>query len=112
MDKFFDSVLLFDFYGDLLTEKQRRAYNMYYNDNLSLSEIADELSITRQGVREFLRRSEEAMLRYESVISLIKKHNERRDRIEVIISKLRPLLGADDDAVNGILNEIRGLGEI
>ena len=49
--------LLFDFYGETLTEKQRELFDLYYNEDLSLSEIAEHAGITRQGVRDSIERS-------------------------------------------------------
>jgi len=89
MEKFLRAALLFDFYGGLLTGKQRRAYEMYFGEDLSLSEIADELGITRQGVRDLLRRSENAMIEYEKALSLVARHGERSNLIDEIITALR-----------------------
>ena len=53
--------MLYDFYGDLLTPRQKEFYDMYYNDDLSLSEIAENYDITRQGVRDIIVRAERAL---------------------------------------------------
>ena len=53
--------LLFDFYGETLTEKQRELFDLYYNEDLSLSEIAEHAGITRQGVRDAVKRAEHAL---------------------------------------------------
>ena len=53
--------LLFDFYGETLTEKQRELFDLYYNEDLSLSEIAEHAGITRQGVRDSIKRAEHAL---------------------------------------------------
>ena len=50
--------LLYDYYGELLTEKQRTCFDLYYNQDLSLSEIAEDLGVTRQGVNDTLARAE------------------------------------------------------
>ena len=50
--------ILLDFYGDMLTAKQRDFINLYYNDDLSLAEIAENEGITRQGVRDAIKRAE------------------------------------------------------
>ena len=52
--------LLYDFYGDVLTERQKEFYDLYYNEDLSLSEIAENSGITRQGVRDVIVRAEAA----------------------------------------------------
>ena len=53
---------LLDFYGDMLSERKRTVLDRYYNDDLSLSEIADEIGISRQGVRELIKKAEEELL--------------------------------------------------
>ncbi len=54
--------MLFDFYGELLTDRQREFFDLYYNDDLSLAEIAENAGISRQGVRDIIVRAEGAML--------------------------------------------------
>ncbi len=56
---------LLDFYGDMLTEKQREVVECYYNEDLSLAEIAEEKGITRQGVRDGIKRAEQQLLEME-----------------------------------------------
>ena len=79
MAKNMEISLLFDFYGDMLTEKQRDVVELYYNDDLSLSEIAENFGITRQGVRDIIKRAEqrlnllEAECRYCERFSKLKK---------------------------------------
>ena len=57
---------LLDFYGDVLTERQREVMEQYYNDDLSLAEIADNFGITRQGVRDSIKRAEGILLDLEA----------------------------------------------
>ena len=57
-DKAFHMTMLFDFYGDLLTDRQKEFFDLYYNEDLSLAEIAENAGITRQGVRDVLVRAE------------------------------------------------------
>ena len=66
------SVLL-EIYGNLLTEKQRVLLENYYNDDLSLSEIAENDEITRQAVRDNLKKGENNLLEYEEKLGLMKK---------------------------------------
>ncbi|MBR6044322.1 MAG: putative DNA-binding protein [Ruminococcus sp.] len=61
---------LLDLYGELLTEKQRDMLELYYNDDLSLAEIAEHYEISRQGVHDSIRRGEEALEEYERVLGL------------------------------------------
>ena len=62
MAKNMEVALLLDFYGDMLTEKQREVMELYYNQDLSLAEIAENDGITRQGVRDSIKRAETQLL--------------------------------------------------
>jgi predicted DNA-binding protein YlxM (UPF0122 family) len=63
--------ILFDYYGLLLTEKQRRIFTLYHEDNLSLSEIGDELALSKQGVHDALKKAEAMLEDYEGKLKLI-----------------------------------------
>ena len=67
---------LLDFYGNLLTEKQADALDLYYNQDLSLAEIAELMSITRQGVRDNIKRGEKQLEDFEAVLRLCEKFGE------------------------------------
>ena len=84
MAKNLEISLLFDFYGDMLTEKQRDVVELYYNDDLSLSEIAENEGITRQGVRDSIKRAEAQLLEMEERLGLAKRFREMRDGFEAI----------------------------
>ncbi len=73
MSKNLEISLLLDFYGDMLTEKQRDMVDYYYNDDLSLAEIAENEGITRQGVRDSIKRAEAQMLEMEERLGLTKR---------------------------------------
>ena len=75
---------LLDFYGDMLTEKQRDVVELYYNDDLSLSESAENEGITRQGVRDSIKRAEAQLLEMEERLGLAKRFREMRDGFEAI----------------------------
>ncbi len=64
---------LLDFYGDVLTERKRDALDFYYNNDMSLSEVAEELGISRQGARELIKKAEEELCFYEQKLGLAKK---------------------------------------
>lgn len=68
--------MLMDFYGQLLTEKQLDALDMYYNQDLSLAEIAEESSISRQGARDFIKKGEKQLNEYEEKLGLVKRFND------------------------------------
>lgn len=65
--------MLFDFYGDVLTDRQKEFYDLYYNEDLSLSEIAENSGITRQGVRDVIVRAEAILTDLEDKTGLIKR---------------------------------------
>lgn len=64
---------LLDFYGDVLSQRRRDALDFYYNDDMSLSEIAEEMNISRQGVRDLIKNAEEELAFYEEKLGLAKK---------------------------------------
>lgn len=76
--------LLFDYYGELLSEKQRVCFDLYYNQDLSLSEIASELGITRQGVHDSLSRAETALGEFERVTGCIARDRRTEKALEAI----------------------------
>lgn len=78
------SVLL-DFYGQMLTEKQYEVVELYYNDDLSLAEIAELSGITRQGVRDSIKRAEIQLLSYEERLGLVARFSSIQQRLEQII---------------------------
>lgn len=84
MAKNLEISLLLDFYGDMLTEKQREVIEYYYNDDLSLSEIADNEGITRQGVRDSIKRAEFQLLDMEERLGLARRFREMRSGLEKI----------------------------
>ena len=66
-------IMLFDIYGELLTEAQKTMFDLYYNDDLSLAEIAENTGISRQGARDSIKRAEETLLSYEQKLHLAEK---------------------------------------
>lgn len=84
MEKLVEIGILFDFYGKLLSDRQYQAIEYYYIDDLSLSEIGEELHITRQGVFDTLRRAEQKLYHYEEILGLVKKFNNNQDKIREI----------------------------
>jgi predicted DNA-binding protein YlxM (UPF0122 family) len=71
LGKFERMALLSDFYGDLLTERQQEVIRFYYEQDLSLGEIAEHLNITRQAVHDILKRAERALEHYEEKLRLL-----------------------------------------
>ncbi len=75
MSKNLDIIMLFDFYRNILTEKQIEVVDLYYNEDLSLAEISEHLNITRQGVRDNIKRAENILIDMEDKLHLVEKHN-------------------------------------
>lgn len=78
MEKFDVINLLYDFYGPLLTDKQRRFIELYYAHDLSLAEVAEQVGISRQAVYDILKRSVKALKGYEEKLGLVAKHLENQ----------------------------------
>ena len=76
IEKMMEIGMLYDFYGELLPKKQRAVFGLYYEDNYSLSEIGDQIGITRQGVYDFLRRGEARLNEFEAKLGLIRRFRE------------------------------------
>ncbi len=85
MAKNLEISVLLDFYGEMLTEKQRDVVELYYNEDLSLAEIAAHSHITRQGVRDSIKRAEAVLLDLEERLGLVRKFREIQDGLDQII---------------------------
>ena len=84
MAKNLQVAVLLDYYGDLLTEKQRDFISLYYDEDLSLSEIAENEGITRQGVRDSIKRGESVLLELEEQVGFADKYRSLMDGIDRI----------------------------
>ena len=76
--------MLFDFYGEILTERQKEFFDLYYNEDLSLGEIAENSGITRQGVRDVIVRAESAMQEIEDKTGLIRRFMQMQGKVSAI----------------------------
>jgi predicted DNA-binding protein YlxM (UPF0122 family) len=74
--------MLYDFYGDLLTDRQKEFYDLYYNEDLSLAEIAENYGITRQGVRDIIVRAEASLQDIEEKTGLIGRYHRMQEAID------------------------------
>jgi len=86
IDETLRNTMLFDFFGDLLTGKQQEYYDLYHNEDLSLSEIAESAGISKQGVHDIIRRAEKTLIEIEQKTGLIKKWLEARAELERVIA--------------------------
>lgn len=74
--KSFEMALLFDFYGDMLTDKQKEFFDLYYNEDLSLGEIGENEGITRQGVRDAVQRAEGTLREMECRLGMVARYGK------------------------------------
>ena len=88
MDKNVKISILSELYGKLLTEKQEQFINDYYNNDLSLSEIAENNNITRQAVRDILKKGEKKLFEYEEKLMFMKRTLNQEKRIKKALSEL------------------------
>lgn len=105
MDSLLQISLLFDFYGELLTDKQKTIYRMYYDEDLSLSEIGEELQISRQAVRDQLKRTEKILKEYEEKLNLVEKfviHKESVAKIKKIVENIENKFDVPHNMLNCI----------
>jgi len=88
MAKNLTCAMLLDFYGELLTQKQQMALELYYNQDLSLAEIAEEMTVSRQGVRAFIKQGETHLQEFEEKLNLV----ERFSQISKITAEMKQIL--------------------
>ena len=77
---------LLDFYGEVLPERKRNVLDMYYNEDFSLSEIAEEIGISRQGVRDLIKKTEEELIFFEEKLGLSKRMVELAKHADSLLS--------------------------
>ena len=85
--------MLFDFYGELLTDKQREYYDLHYNEDLSLSEIAEQTVVSRQAVWDIIRRAGQILEDMEAKTGLVRRFTSRRETVRELESQLSELRG-------------------
>ena len=114
MEKFVEQTLLFDFYGELLTEHQQKIYKDAVFDDLSVSEIARNEGISRQGIHDLIKRCNRILNEYEERLHLVERFLKIKEQVKEIKSLARVESGADDaerfakidDIVSEILEEL------
>lgn len=108
LDKVEYASLLYDFYGALLSDAQRDVMSLYHEDNLSLSEIAEELGQSRQAVHYTLKKAEAALAEYEERLGLIRTYeaNQKLANEAVRIMEKEELSEADKSVVKDILGKL------
>ncbi|NLL72847.1 MAG: YlxM family DNA-binding protein [Clostridiales bacterium] len=81
LDEFVRLSVLYDFYGELLNDRKKQIFEDYFLNDFSLSEIANELGISRQGVHDIVKRTSKELWDYEERLSLVKKFTEVKEKV-------------------------------
>ena len=97
MEKNVKISILCDLYGKLLTDKQFELLNDYYNNDLSLSEIAENNQITRQAVRDIIKKGEKKLFEYEEKLLFMKRMSNQEKTIEHVLSELTKIEKTSSD---------------
>lgn len=99
--------MLYDFYSPMLTERQKELMELYYGDDLSLSEVSDIAGITRQGVRDAIKKSENILDRCERKLHLCDKFKEQNKNLDFILRRLSEI--QTDDNIDDIISRVKEL---
>ncbi len=108
--------MLYDFYGDLLTDRQKEFYDLYYNEDLSLAEIAENYGITRQGVRDVIVRAEAYLTEIEDKTGLIRRFHTMQGQLREVADCAQKVLDLTDaklgsDELETLAGRIKSLAD-
>lgn len=110
-----EMTLLYDYYGELLTQRQQMCFDLYYNQDLSLAEIAQELQVSRQGVYDNLSRAEATLRNMEEKTGCVRRSLQSRRALRIITEAANKLAAYSDPTVSAlsekILTAAKGLEE-
>lgn len=112
MNEVFEKTLLFDFYSELLTDKQKQIYSLYHLDDLSLGEISEQMDISRQGVFDTLKRCEHQFNHYEEKLHLVQKFVNNKKRAKEIYQLISSIKRKTADEELPYINEINKIENI
>ncbi len=107
MDDLGYKTMLYDFYGNMMTQRQKEVYEEYYLNDLSLGEIAQKLNISRAAVHDNIKRSEKALVNYEQSLGLIHQFQEN----QILLEKILELTKEEDtkfalESIRGLVSEV------
>jgi len=113
MDKTLRDSLLMDFYGQMLPKRQKDVIKLYYEEDLSLSEISEEFGISRQGVHDALKKGQHSLAEYEEKLGLIQRFQDQRQKIRELRKELESIIDnkQGDVSLEENLNRIKELLE-
>ena len=106
--------LLYDFYGDMLTDRQKEFYDLYYNEDLSLAEIAENYGITRQGVRDVIVRAEAILTELEDKTGIIRRFHRMQEQLAQMETAVDAIAARNDerwqdDEVETLCGQLKGV---
>lgn len=109
MSKNIENAILLDTYGSMLTEKQYDTLSLYYDEDLSLSEIAENMGITRQGVHKCIRTSEEYLTQLEETLGFAEKYRRVCDLCDELAALTDKSVGstAEKDKMKALIENIK-----
>ncbi len=109
LDSITEISILYDFYGVLLPPKQREIFRLYYEDNLSLGEIAEEYGLTRQGIHETVKRGEKKLRDFEVKLRQIRKFETEEEIIEKLQENIDQMINErkEDPELTAALQQIK-----
>lgn len=108
LDNSIEISILLETYGKLLTQKQFNLLNDYYNNDLSLAEIAENENITRQAVRDNLKKGERKLFDYEEKLQIMKKNRMQEEQIAMILSEISSLTEESTDTeIASVLEDVK-----
>jgi len=100
--------ILLEIYGKLLTEKEYDLLNDYYNNDLSLAEIGENIGITRQAVRDNLKRGERKLFDFDEKLGIMKKNKMQEEQIAIILSEINNLTeDSTDNEIANVLEDVK-----
>lgn len=107
MEKLLKVTYLYDFYGQLLTDKQKKIFRRYYLEDLSLSEIADEEEVSRQSIHDTIKQAERKLTAYEDKLGLVEKFKDQEQAFKVMIDKMEMVKSNNQDQkVDEVISDI------
>ena len=108
MEQFLQQTLLYDFYGELLTEHQRRVYEEVVLNDISCSEAAEEFGVSRQGIHELVKRCNKILEEYESKLHLVERFLLSRENVKQIQQLASQVDSIDKEALAEQVRELSG----
>ncbi len=109
-EKAYELTILYDFYGNLLSERKRQIFNDYILNDLSLAEVAENEGISRQGVHDAIKSCEKSLENYEKVLHLAEKYKTASDICDKINDIAEKIGGSDGKRIAELIQEIKKNG--